>query len=295
MNLGVACRAKFFEQPPSVDGAARPGNSHHQANGVICHSPNLTNPAHSAGGAHEIIRNSRPAASCAIQINKEMPHQQDDWKRSAAESAVTQVSTGMIVGLGTGSTAEFVLLALARRIREGLRITGVPTSEHTVARAGELGIPLTELDGRGPIDIAIDGADEVERGSLNLIKGGGGALTREKIVAQAATRFLIVVDQTKMVDRLGAATVPVEVVPFGWQATARRIETLGAKLQRRDFVTDNGNYVLDCTFGPIDSPKSLADALDHIAGVVEHGVFICMAAEVHVGGPSGVQVMIPNG
>jgi len=220
-----------------------------------------------------------------------MPHQQDDWKRSAAESALTQVAPGMIVGLGTGSTAEFVLLAMARRIREGLRITGVPTSEHTIARARELGIPLTELDRERPIDIAIDGADEVERGSLSLIKGGGGALTREKIVAQGATRFLIVVDQTKIVDRLGAATVPVEVVPFGWQATARRVEALRAKLQRRDFVTDNGNYILDCAFGLIDSPKSLADALDHVAGVVEHGLFIGMATEVHVGGPSGGHVL----
>src|SRR5258708_302481 len=127
-------------------------------------------------------------------------------KRLAAESAVAQVSNGMVVGLGTGTTGEFVLLALARRIREGLRITGVPTSEHTATRARELGIPLTELT--GPIDLAIDGADEVTRGALHLIKGRGGALTREKIVAQAAARFLVVVDQTKMVDVLGAAPVP---------------------------------------------------------------------------------------
>src|SRR5579862_4901976 len=162
-----------------------------------------------------------------------MPDQldeRDNWKKVAAESAVTQVSSGMVVGLGTGTTGEFVLLALARRIHEGLRITGVPTSEHTAARARDLGIPLTELT--GPIDIAIDGADEVTRGAPHLIKGRGGALTREKIVAQAATRFLVVVDQTKMVDVLGAAPVPVEVVPFGWQSTARRIEALGAKPQR---------------------------------------------------------------
>jgi ribose 5-phosphate isomerase A len=213
----------------------------------------------------------------------------DALKRMAAESAVTQVVDGMIVGLGTGTTGEFVLLALARRIREGLRITGVPTSEHTAARARELGIPLTELT--WPIDIAIDGADEVTRGTLHLIKGRGGALTREKIVAQAASRFLVVVDQTKMVDVLGTAPVPVEVVPFGWQATARRIEILGAKLQRRDFVTDNGNYILDCAFGLIDTPGSLAETLDHVAGVVEHGLFIGMSAELHVGGPSGVEIL----
>lgn len=219
-----------------------------------------------------------------------MADERDDWKRAAAESAVAQVETGMVVGLGTGSTAEFVLLALARRIREGLRITGVPTSEHTAARAREIGIPLTELT--GPIDIAIDGADEVEQNKLSLIKGHGGALVREKIVAQAAARFLVVVDQTKIVSRLGAAPVPVEVVPFGWQATARRI---GAKFQRRDFVTDNGNCILDCDFGTIQSPESLAGDLDRIAGVVQHGLFVGMTSEVHVGGSSGVQVLRKRG
>jgi len=207
-------------------------------------------------------------------------------KRLAAESAVTRVETGMIVGLGTGTTGEFVLLALARRIREGLRMTGVPTSERTAARARDLGIPLTELT--RPIDIAIDGADEVTRGTLHLIKGRGGALTREKLVAQAAARFLVVVDQTKMVDRLGAAPVPVEVIPFGWQDTARRI---GAQFKRRDFITDNGNYILDCAFGTIQSPESLANDLDRITGIVEHGLFIGMASEVHVGTTSGVQVL----
>ena len=207
----------------------------------------------------------------------------------AAESAVTQVASGMIVGLGTGSTGEFVLLALARRIREGLRITGVPTSEQTAARARELGIPLTEL--HAPIDMDIDGADEVQPEKLYLIKGRGGALLREKIVAQASARFLVVVDQTKVVDVLGAARVPVEVVPFGWQATGRRLQELGAKPERRDFVTDNGNYILDCSFEPIRAPESLAEALDHVPGVVEHGLFIGLATEVHVGTASGVQVL----
>ncbi|MCU1335772.1 MAG: ribose 5-phosphate isomerase [Bryobacterales bacterium] len=208
----------------------------------------------------------------------------------AAESAVAQVSSGMIVGLGTGTTEEFVLLALARRIREGLRITGVPTSEHTAARARELGIPLTEL-GAKPIDIAIDGADEVERDTLHLIKGHGGALLREKIVAQASARFLVVIDQTKMVNVLGVGPVPVEVVPFGWRATARRIESLGAKPERREFLTDSGNFILDCAFGPIQAPESLANDLDHVVGVVEHGLFIGLATEVHVGEASGVQVL----
>ena len=209
----------------------------------------------------------------------------DDLKRRAAESAVARVLDGMIVGLGTGSTGEFVLLALARRIREGLRITGVPTSERTAARARELGIPLTELI--GPIDIAIDGADEVERESLDLIKGRGGALLREKIVAQSSARFLVVVDEAKILDRL-AGPVPVEVVPFGWQATARRI---GVKFERRDAVTDNGNYILDCAFGPIQSPETLADALGRITGVVGHGLFLGLTSEVHVGTSAGVRVL----
>ncbi|MGH9648811.1 MAG: ribose 5-phosphate isomerase A, partial [Bryobacteraceae bacterium] len=165
-------------------------------------------------------------------------------------------------------------------------MTGVPTSEHTVARARDLAIPLAEM--AGPIDLDIDGADEVSRDKLNLIKGRGGALLREKIVAQSAARFIVVVDQTKMVDVLGAVPVPVEVIPFGWQATARRI---GVEFQRRNFVTDNGNYILDCAFGPMKSPETVASDLDRITGVVEHGLFVCMATEVHVGSASGVQIL----
>jgi len=205
-------------------------------------------------------------------------------KRLAAESAVTQVVQDMVVGLGTGSTVEFVVQALAVRIREGLRITGVPTSERTAARARELGIPLA-VD--IATDIAIDGADEVDP-QLNLVKGRGGALLREKIVAQSSSRFIVVVDESKLVARLGVGLLPVEVVQFGWQATARRILQLGGKPQRRDLVTDNGNYILDCAFGLIQSPESLASELDRITGVVEHGLFIGMTAEVHVGRPSGV-------
>ena len=215
-------------------------------------------------------------------------------KKLAADSAVTQVANDMVVGLGTGSTAEFVLQALAARIREGLRITGVPTSERTAARARELGIPLA-VD--VATDIAIDGSDEVDP-QLNLIKGRGGALLREKIVAGSSARFIVVIDETKLVSRLGAGILPIEVVQFGWQATARRIEQLGAKSQRRDLVTDNGNYILDCIFGPIENPKSLAMELDHITGIVEHGLFIGMAAEVHVGqrgaGPQPVLLKLPQ-
>jgi len=208
-------------------------------------------------------------------------------KRLAADSAVTQVVQDMVVGLGTGSTAEFVLQALAARSREGLCITGVPTSERTAARARELGIPLA-LD--VATDIAIDGADEVDP-QLNLIKGRGGALLREKIVAQSSSRFVVVVDESKLVARLGVGVLPIEVVQFGWQATARRIEQLGGKPQRRDLVTDNGNYILDCMFGPIERPESLAAEFDRIAGIVEHGLFIGLAAEVHVGQTSGVRIL----
>lgn len=217
-----------------------------------------------------------------------MADQSTAFKRMAAESAVTQVVQDMLVGLGTGSTAEHVLDALAARVREGLRITGVPTSERIAARARELEIPLA-VD--VATDIAIDGADEVDPRTLNLIKGRGGALLREKIVAQASARFLVVVDESKLVPRLGAGSLPVEVIPFGWQATARRLRDLGCELERRDFTTDSGNYILDCVFGPLEEPESLAARIDRIAGVVEHGLFLGMAAEVHVGRSSGVQIL----
>jgi ribose 5-phosphate isomerase A len=219
-----------------------------------------------------------------------MPDDLNALKRMAAESAVAQVADGMTVGLGTGSTAELVLEGLAARIREGLRITGVPSSESAAAQARELGIPLIELGDSLPLDIAIDGADEVDP-ALNLIKGRGGAMLREKIVAQASTRFLVVVDHTKLVSKLGDKPVPVEIAQFGWRATARLIEQLGAKTSRRDKLTDNGNYILDCFFGPIDAPEILARSLDHVTGVAEHGLFIGMATEVHVGQTTGVQIL----
>jgi ribose 5-phosphate isomerase A len=222
-------------------------------------------------------------------IDDELADKLNALKRLAADSAVAQVVQDMVVGLGTGSTAEFVLQALALRIREGLRITGVPTSERTAARARELGIPLA-LD--VATDIAIDGADEVDP-RLNLIKGRGGALLREKIVARSSSRFIVVVDDSKLVARLGVGVLPIEVVQFGWQATARRILELGGKPQRRDLVTDNGNYILDCAFGLIESPESLASELDRITGVIEHGLFIGLAAEVHVGQRStGLQPVV---
>lgn len=227
-----------------------------------------------------------------------MSQDENQLKTAAAESAAAQVTDGMIVGLGSGSTAALAVSALGRRVGEGLRIVGIPTSENTAAQARGLGIPLTSLTDESQIDMTIDGADEVEQGSLNLIKGLGGALLREKIVAHASKRLVIIVHDAKLVNRLGTGEpVPVEVVPFGWQVTARQLSGLGARpVLRRDaqgdpFVSDGGHYILDCGFAPIDNPESLARQLDHIIGVVEHGLFIGLTAEVHVAGAGGVRVL----
>jgi ribose 5-phosphate isomerase A len=227
-----------------------------------------------------------------------MNQQENQLKQAAAESAAAQVIDGMIVGLGSGSTAKLAVDAIGKRVGKGLRIVGIPTSEATAAQARALGIPLTSLADVSQIDMTIDGADEVEEGALNLIKGLGGALLREKIVANASKRLVIVVDDRKLVSHLGArGPVPVEVVPFGWQATAREMLELGAKpVLRRNpdgapFISDGGHNILDCAFGPIPSPETLARKLDHLVGLVEHGLFIGMTSEVHVAGSDGVRVL----
>ncbi len=219
-------------------------------------------------------------------------------KLAAAESAASQVTDGMIVGLGSGSTAALAVSAIGRRVAEGLRIVGIPTSEATAAEARSLGIPLTSLAEVARVDMTIDGADEVEQATLNLIKGLGGALLREKIVAHATRRLVIVVDEQKIVEQLGIHhSVPVEVVPFGWQATARELLDMGAKpvLRRTPdgtpFASDGGHYILDCAFGPIASAASLAKDLDHVVGLVEHGLFVGLTAEVHVASPDGVRIL----
>jgi ribose 5-phosphate isomerase A len=225
----------------------------------------------------------------------------DRLKLKAAETAVAQVKDGMIVGLGTGSTAWFAVEAIGRRVAEGLRITAIPTSEQTGEHARRLGVSLSTLAEHHQIDLTIDGADEVERGDLNLIKGGGGALLREKIVASASARLVIIVDETKLVDHLGVHfPVPVEVVPFGWQATARRVENLGGNPSLRvgadgkAFVTDGGHYIIDCTFGPIARPAQLESDLNGIVGIVENGLFIGLAAQVIVAGTEHVSVLHPG-
>jgi ribose 5-phosphate isomerase A len=219
----------------------------------------------------------------------------DALKRAAAEAAVKLVQDGMVVGLGTGSTATFAVEALARRHREGLQFIGIPSSERTAAQAKAANIPLTSFAEHRQIDLTIDGADEVERGTLNLIKGLGGALLHEKIVAAASRRLAIVVDGLKLVDQLGARTpVPVEVVAFGLEATQAALESIGATPRLRQsatgdsFVTDSGNRILDCTFGPIADPARLEERIRRVVGVVESGLFIGRANVVFVANTSGI-------
>jgi ribose 5-phosphate isomerase A len=220
----------------------------------------------------------------------------DRQKQAAATRAAAQLENGMVVGLGSGSTARFAVTAIGLRVQEGLRLIGIPTSEETARQAHSLGIPLSTLGEHAQIDITIDGADEVELGTLDLIKGGGGNQLREKIVATASSRVFIIVDESKPVHQLGSrAKVPVEVAQFGWQATARILAKLRANpgLRMRSnpkgpFVTDGGNYILDCAFGPIESALVLERELDSVVGVVEHGLFIGLASKVFVGTATGV-------
>lgn len=215
----------------------------------------------------------------------------DQAKEAAAQAAASLVSSGMIVGLGTGSTAKFAVDALARRMRdEALQFIGIPTSEATAEQARSLGIPLAALGDHPIIDLAIDGADEIEPKTRNLIKGRGGALLREKIVESAAKRLIIIADESKLVDKLGSKTpVPVEVVQFGWQSTARKLASLGAKpVLRAGFTTDSGNFILDCNFGPIEDPETLARKIDSTVGVVEHGLFLGMATQILISASAGI-------
>ncbi len=220
-------------------------------------------------------------------------------KRKAAEAALAYVKPGMVLGLGTGSTARFFLDGVARLVREGVDLKGVPTSFATADAAKELGIPLTSLEERPSVDLCVDGADEVDP-KLDLIKGLGGALFREKIVAAASKRFIVIVDASKLVPRLGTkAPVPVEVHPFGWKTAAAALEGLGAtvELRRRDAETvrtDNGNNLLDARFGPIKAPSKLAARIATIPGVVGHGLFLGMADAVLVASDEGVRTLRPT-
>jgi ribose 5-phosphate isomerase A len=227
------------------------------------------------------------------------PSQQQQWKKAAAEAAAKLVEDGMVVGLGTGSTAAFFLIALGERIfAEHLRISGIPTSEGTAAQAHGLKIPLTTFAQHAQIDLTVDGADEIETGTLYIIKGHGGALLREKIVAAASKRMIVIADETKLSKRLGSlVSVPVEVVQFGWEATQRRLSELGGNPTLRlgkdgkPFVTDGGHFIMDCAFGPMENPKETAHHLDHVVGSVEHGMFLKFASEVIVGNRDGVKIL----
>lgn len=225
--------------------------------------------------------------------------EQNVWKRTAAETAAEMIEDGMVVGLGTGSTAAMFVTALSRRVsRERLHIVGIPTSDATGRLATQLGIELTTFAEHTEIDMTVDGADEVQLETLFLIKGHGGALLREKIVASASKWMVVIADETKLVEKLGSlCAVPVEVVPFGWQATESKLQEIGAKtmLRTRDgevFKTDSGNYIIDCDFGAMENPKEIAHHLDHVVGSVEHGLFLRYASQVVVGGPEGVKTLM---
>lgn len=199
------------------------------------------------------------------------------------ERAAAEIADGSLVGLGSGSTAEAMIRALGRRVAAGLRVTGVATSSRTANLASSLAIPLCQLDEMESLDLSIDGADEIDP-ALNLIKGRGGALLHEKLVAESAHRLVIIASSEKLVERLGTRLpLPVEVVPFGWQHTARRIGDLGLVPQLRTeagnapFLTDGGHHILDCTGDPFQDPWAMSQALKAVTGVIDHGLFVGMA------------------
>ena len=226
----------------------------------------------------------------------------EEFKKLAALKAVDFVQSGMVVGLGTGSTAKFAVEEIGQRLKSGKlkNILGVPTSERTRSLALSVGIELTDFSKVQKIDLTIDGADEVDK-ELNLIKGGGGALLREKIVAQATEREIIIVDETKLSEKLGEKFyLPIEVIPFAWRLEMSFVESLGftAKLRRKEngeiFITDENNYIIDVQTGAIDNPTELAEKLNNRAGIAEHGLFIGLTAMVISAGAAGVEILKKN-
>ena len=221
----------------------------------------------------------------------------DAAKRNAAARAVQAVENKMVLGLGSGSTASLAIELIGRRVAEGLDVVGIPTSERSAALARQVGVKLTDFSRHPRLDLTIDGADQIEDGTLNLVKGLGGAMLREKIVAEASARMIVVADHTKRVKQLGSATpVPVELVPFGWEIAITKLEALDCKavLRRVDgqaFTTDGGNFVADCGFAAIADAGALQDALKRITGVVETGLFVGLASEAILGSDEGVTVL----
>jgi ribose 5-phosphate isomerase A len=226
----------------------------------------------------------------------------DDFKRAAAARAIPFVQPGMRLGLGTGSTARHFIELLGERVRDGLTVTAVPTSVFTRTLAAEAGIPLSTLDETPELDLTVDGADEINP-DLVLVKGGGGALLWEKIVASASARMIVIADDTKWVPVLGRYPLPIDVAPFGVAATRRAVEAAvaacgcpGPVVQRltaegQPFVTDGGHHLLDASLERIPDPKALAARLAKIPGVAEHGLFICLATAAILAGPDGVRVV----
>jgi ribose 5-phosphate isomerase A len=224
----------------------------------------------------------------------------DRRKLEAAERALELVAPGMKLGLGSGTTAHYFVDLVGKRVAAGLEIRCVATSEATEAQAKALGIPLSSLDQLSELDLTVDGADEVDL-KLRLIKGGGGALLREKIVASASKRMVVIADSTKLVPQLGAFPLPIEVVPFGLAATRRHIERALAQLGLAGpirlrggpspFITDGGHYILDCSLGAIADPEELSQILSPIPGVVEHGLFVGLARAAIIAGVDGVEVL----
>ncbi|UYQ91252.1 ribose-5-phosphate isomerase RpiA [Chitinophaga horti] len=215
-------------------------------------------------------------------------------KRIAAEAAVAMVKDAQVVGLGTGSTAEFAVKAIAERVKQGLQIKGIPTSDNTAQMARQLGIPLIDINSIDTIDITIDGADEFTE-QLHLIKGGGGALLKEKIVASKTTQQIIIADSSKHVAFLGKFKLPVEVIPFASRYVMAQLAKLGGdgvvrQVNGQPFITDEGNVIIDADFKKISDPVALSDALNGIVGVVEHGLFTGLAQQVIMGHEGGVKI-----
>ncbi|RLF52887.1 MAG: ribose 5-phosphate isomerase A [Thermoplasmata archaeon] len=214
----------------------------------------------------------------------------EELKKKAALEAVKQVKDGMVIGLGTGTTAKYAILEIGKLVKEGLEIIGIATSKQSEEIAKEVGIKVADINDYETIDLTIDGADQVNK-NLNLIKGGGGALLREKIVASCSKKEVIIVDERKIVTDF-SFPLPVEVVKFGWKRTAEKLERLGFKpLIRQGFVTDNGNYILDCKYEKIENEEELEEKINNLPGIVENGLFIGLADEIIVGTKEGVEVL----
>src|SRR5208283_1034884 len=215
-------------------------------------------------------------------------------KELAGRAAAELVRDGDVVGLGTGSTAYFAVVALGERVKTGLKIVGIPTSNATADLATKVGVPLTTLDDHPAIDITLDGADEIDP-HLNLIKGGGGALLREKIIASASKKMVVISDSSKLVPTLGKFPLPLEIIAFARTVVENKIKSLGATVKLRTkpdgttYLTDNGNPILDCTFGKIEDPAALARTLSAMPGIVEHGLFIGLAGVALIGRAGAVE------